>query len=375
MSTKTKVTTEIPPPTEAEKEFQRINVQLAQKQLAAIERQTAFQEQQFAAAEPGLAALAREQRIRAGLFTEEEERGFIKEDVERQKRLGPIQDELLELQLEEIRKGAGASPEEIEAIEKATGRAIEAGGLAIDESTIRGLELVREELAPSLGLRPTDTPIADRGFRLAEEGIRQKARLTSELGSVQAQAELNFPLAKQQFSSSQLGFTQNLAQSAREFQTQLRQQAFQNRLRLSGQVGAGGLGLTSGGSSAALQEALAQQRFQGAPKAQRAGLGLVQYGQLAAAGYGIYAAATAAPAACWVAEVLYGVNSVKTHTIRAFVFAHMYDQTLLGWFCRLYKKHGRNWADIVSRNRMAAFFTRIIWDGLYKLAIKEMTYA
>lgn len=360
-------TTVVPEASAEERELQKINVDLARKQLAAIEKQTAFQEKQFAAAEPGLAALGREQTIRSELITPEEEKELIRQDIERQQRLGPIQDELLQRQLEEIRRGSGASPEEIEAIEKATGRATEAGGLAVDEATRRGLELVREELAPSLGLRPTDAPITDRGLRLAQEGIRQKARLSSELGSAQAQAELNFPLARQQAVSTQLGFTQNLAQSARSFQSQLRQQAFNNRMRLSGQTGQQGLGLASMGDPLGAQNLMAQQRFQGAPTTTSRGAGLSDYAQLAG-GIGMMMMA------CWVAEVLYGADSIKTHTIRFFVLNHMNDKTLLGWFCRLYKKHGRRWAGAVSQNPMAAFFARIIWDGLYESATKEAAY-
>ena len=74
---------------------------------------------------------------------------------------------------------------------------------------------------------------------------------------------------------------------------------------------------------------------------------------------------------CFVAEVLYGKTSEKTATIRSFVGKHEKDRTFLGWFFRLYVKYGKTWAAIVERNSIAAFFARIIWDMLYKLATKE----
>ena len=77
------------------------------------------------------------------------------------------------------------------------------------------------------------------------------------------------------------------------------------------------------------------------------------------------------PNACFVAEVIYGVDSNITHTIRAYVREHADDDSLLGGFFRLYIKHGKSWANAIDGNRTLTSMAKIIWDKLYKMARKE----
>jgi hypothetical protein len=58
---------------------------------------------------------------------------------------------------------------------------IAAGSADIDVATREGLGLLREELAPSLGLRSTDSPILDRGNLLARKGVEAKGGLERTL--------------------------------------------------------------------------------------------------------------------------------------------------------------------------------------------------
>lgn len=280
MGSKTTVKNEVPPPTAAELELQRTNLDIAKQQLAAIQKQTDFQQKQFDLAAPIFQSIADQQKRDADLIPLQSE--LARSDLERAKRLGPIQDELIQRQLEEVRRGGAASPEQIALIKQATDSAIATGESDIERFRGLGLEQIREELAPSRGLRPTDTPIQDTGFRLGEEAQRQQGQLVRDLRGAEANARLNFPLAQGQFVAGVSGFQQNLSQAARDFQAQLRQQAYENRLRLTGQAGAGGLGLTgAGGSPLDLQRIMAGERAARGTTTQNKGFGLAEAGQLA----------------------------------------------------------------------------------------------
>ncbi len=164
----------------------------------------------------------------------------------------PIQQELRQLQLDEIRRGGAATDEQKALIGEVTDRALESGEIDIDRFLDDALGRLRTELAPARGLRPGDTPITDVGDRVAAEAVRQRGQLVSNLRGAQASAELNFPLAVSQLTSGQAGFQQQVGQATSQFQAQLAAAASQNRLQVSnligssiGQTGSGGIGLTS----------------------------------------------------------------------------------------------------------------------------------
>ena len=96
--------------------------------------------------------------------------------------------EILQIRLEELRRGGAASPEQLRLIEEAGGAALEAGGVDIERFRTESLDALRNELAPSLGLRPSDTPILDRGGRVAAEATRQGGQLSSRIRQAQASA-------------------------------------------------------------------------------------------------------------------------------------------------------------------------------------------
>jgi hypothetical protein len=219
-----------------------LNIDVIRSQIESINQQLEFQRQAFQTAQPALEALTQEQDLRAGLFTEEERRAQLLEQHERQQRSAAAQDELLERQLNLIRQGPGATPEQQRLINESTEAQIRRGEEDILGFGREALGLITQEVAPSRGLRPSDTPIQDRAFRLGGELARQQGQLVSNLRGGQALAELNFPLAAQAQQAGISQFQQGLAQSQQQFQQQLQQQAIANRLNLFGQVGQLGLG-------------------------------------------------------------------------------------------------------------------------------------
>lgn len=154
--------------------------------------------------------------------------------------VGPsaVEDELLNDQLKRIRAGGEATPKETELINQAVEQALASGETDIERFRSQNLESLREELAPQLGLRPGDTPILDRGGRVAAEATRQQGQLVSGLRGQQAQSLLSFPLQR----GAVIG---DLNQNLQEFQSRLRQSAFANRLQLAGAQTTAGLGLAS----------------------------------------------------------------------------------------------------------------------------------
>ena len=227
MSSKTTVTPAAPSP--EERALQSKQLDLATFQLEELQKQSTLQEQFVSDIGPLLEQQAADAQVAR-------ERGDA---------LFPIQEELLQLALEDIRRGGAATPEQIELIEEAATAGIAAGEIDIERFRTEGLEALREELAPSLGLRPSDTPILDRGARVAAEATRQGGQLAQRFRAGAATARLSFPLAQSQLLQASAFGQQSLSEAARQFQDNLRQAAFTNRLNLQSSVGGLGLGLAT----------------------------------------------------------------------------------------------------------------------------------
>ncbi len=217
-------------PSAEERALQGKQLELATFQLDELRRQSTLQ-QEFAA---DIGPLLEQQTADAQLARERSEKLF------------PIQEELLQLALDDIRRGGAATPEQIELIQQAGDAALERAGVDIERFRTEGLTALREELAPSLGLRPGDTPILDRGARVAAEATRQGGQLAAGVRGAEATARLNLPLAQSQLLQSSAFGQQQLASATSQFQDQLRQAAFTNRLNLQSNVGGLGLGLATG---------------------------------------------------------------------------------------------------------------------------------
>ena len=213
--------------TREQKALTQQQVELGEFQKEELERQRLLQEQAFGAVEPSAAAFEQ----------------FIADQEQELAGGAEVRDELLQAQLDRIRAGGAATPEEIALINAATEQALAAGETDINRFLKFGLEQLREELAPQLGLRPGDTPILDRGSRVAAEAARQQGQLVSSLRGQQFASQLNFPLQRTAVLGGLTGGQQDLQEQVRQFQAQLKQGAFINRLQLAGGRATAGLGL------------------------------------------------------------------------------------------------------------------------------------
>jgi hypothetical protein len=231
-------------------ELQNMNLQIAQDVMDAIRAQSQFQTQQFGAMGPVFAGMGAEQAAWNQALTPEERVAQLQAGLARTERGAQISDQLRDLELQRIQGGV-ATPGQKEALGMLFGARQQIGESDIDRITSQGLQQLKGELAPSLGLRSTDTPIIDRGGNIVSEGIRQKSQLARQMAGEQAQAEIAMP-----FQTAPLAqYQQQLLNAQGEFQKGLQQAAFTNRMSLAGQVGQQGLGLAAtGGTLAGLQE-------------------------------------------------------------------------------------------------------------------------
>ena len=213
-----------------QKELTQQQVTLGEFQLEELERQRTAQDEAFGAVEPSLDEFDR----------------FVAEQTGDTAQLDAAQDELLQDMLERIRAGGEATPLEIELINSATEQALAAGESDITRFLKEGLTQLREELAPQLGLRPGDTPILDRGGRAVAESARQQGQLVRDLRGQQFSTRLGFPLQRAGVLGGLNLGQQNIGQSIKEFQANLKQSAFINRLQLASGKAAAGLGLATG---------------------------------------------------------------------------------------------------------------------------------
>jgi hypothetical protein len=231
----TTVTT--PEPTEEERELIRLNTDLTRRQLANIDQLAPFQREML---ELSMADLRRQSAASSAMdsaISPEDQAAFAKEEFERARKLGPVQDQILEMQLANMR--GELTPGQ----KAAADAAIKAAHGDIDSATEEGIGLIADELANSRGLRLTDTPILREATLLSEQGLKQKS---SAAANIRASALLNMP---GQSSGIGLG-QQNLAEQTRAFQADLRNRAAMNRMALTGNTMSSGIGLASVGSGA-----------------------------------------------------------------------------------------------------------------------------
>lgn len=295
-STSTTNTTSIPPMTQEEKDLIDLNKQLAQKQLASIDQASAYQKQY---ADLALATLQQQQKASdAYNLVNTPEKIAADAELQRQintlqltsaqqaadraAKLGPVQQELLQLQLDQLRQGGRATPEQLAAIKAAADAGIASGNFDIDAATQRGIGLIADQLANSRGLRLTDSPMSSEAALLAREGVIQKGSLEKNLRAGQATAALNYPLAVQQVQTAGIQGQQSIADAAANFQAQLQQQAYNNRLALTGSASTGGIGLAGIGSGTGALSALTQAQINSGSTTSNVnkGIGLSDIGNL-----------------------------------------------------------------------------------------------
>lgn len=239
------------PATSEENELIKLNTQLAQRQLQNIDQLAPFQKELL---ELSLADLRRQGALSGAMdraISPDDQAALARDEFDRAKRMGPIQDQILEMQMANMR--GELTPGQSAAADAA----IKAAHGDIDIATQEGIGLISDELANSRGLRLTDTPILREATLLSKAGLQQKA---SAAANIRASAMLQMPQI-----SSGIGLSQqNLASATQAFQADLRQRAFQNRMALTGQGSSSGIGLATlgGGAGASALHSLSGVRTQ-----------------------------------------------------------------------------------------------------------------
>lgn len=234
-----------------ERELQGIQLQFANAALEAFRNQASFQELQGGLGTTAVGQLGGAQDLLSAL-PEEERAGFIRDFFSQSSEAGRRAGEISDIELERIRSGGVATPEQLATIRAASEAELESGLGDISRFAESQREAVGTELAPRLGLHRSDTPILDRGNRIGAAAVDAAGRLTSDVRGREAQARLNFPLASSQANVAQQGLNFSRA----DVLASLNQQAFQNRLNLTGQIGQQGLGLASIFNAPASQQSL-----------------------------------------------------------------------------------------------------------------------
>lgn len=232
--TESETVTEIPSAGREERELQGFTLEAARAQLDQLRNQLAFQSQLFQAQSPE--AL---QQVKDFFGFSQNALQADQPGATALERTGATE-KLLGMELQRAASGV-ATPEQRAAINQSANLAIEAGQSDISRAASEQLQLLRRELAPGLGLRSTDTPITDRGQRIAEEAVRQSGQLTRGVRGAEQQALIDASLRQGALNQGLLG--QSLGASA-----DIAQRAFQNRLALAGRdfgIGQLGLGLTT----------------------------------------------------------------------------------------------------------------------------------
>jgi hypothetical protein len=146
-------------------------------------------EDQLARSAAGGTAEERAERARALQDLEFQQIQTQLAGAQQAQRLLPLQEQLATAQVEALQRAVeGATPEQLRQLEAMGQAQFAAGEVDISRFETQGLEALREELAPSLGLSSRDTPILDRGARIAAEATRQRGQLASNIRLAQLTA-------------------------------------------------------------------------------------------------------------------------------------------------------------------------------------------
>jgi hypothetical protein len=191
-----------PGPTPEQTALTQSQVDIAQQQLVELKKQDALTQQivdAYGPLIPEQAALLKTQLEQANSpqaqqIQDAQNQLTLLQLSEAQKN-APIQDQILQLQLDQLKAGGAATPQQQALIDEATKSALASGTSDINQWMSDATRQIAQELAPSLGLRPTDQPILDRAGLIAREGLRQVGKLQSDLQTAGVTAKLNLPLA------------------------------------------------------------------------------------------------------------------------------------------------------------------------------------
>lgn len=133
--------------------------------------------------------------------------------------------------------GGGISEQQRASIQGAADAALGLATSDIEDFATSQRESLIRDVTPGRGLRPTDTPILDRGFQIASEATRQAGQAARDIRGRAFEAELSLPL---QTSAANLA-TLDTAARLGQLRGQLANESFNRRLTAIG--GASDLGL------------------------------------------------------------------------------------------------------------------------------------
>ncbi len=270
----------VPPPSAAEQSLINLNTQLSKAQVGNVNAMSPYQAELYKAATDAIKQQTAQSAAENAAISPEQRAALAKQQYDSAIAQGPMQQRLLQMQMDSLEQGGRATPQQLQDIGHATDTAIAAGTGDINTQTRRGIGMIADELANSRGLRLSDAPIGSEAALLTRAGNDQIASLTNNLRAGQASATLNYPLAVQGLQGNINQGQQGLMSNVANFQQQLQQQAYQNRLALTGQTAQSGIGLANIGNNGALS-ALNSARIAGTDYTQNsnAGINLGQVGQ------------------------------------------------------------------------------------------------
>lgn len=347
MSDKTKTKVRLMKASPEELRFFEMIVDLSESLFETFQSQIGFQNNFFDLAQGAFDQLGQRQALQGEAFTPEQQLQLLQEQFQLEASLAPLQSQILQSQAAFIQSGGAASPEQRRLLEEAANRQIETGVSDIEASAKRGLTILREQLSPQLGLRPTDTPIVDRGGEITKESLRLQSNLISDIRGRQAEAELELPLATQQLQLGQFG----QAQAAQQFGQRL---PFNQQLGLLGAAGQGGLALTQGGLGP-IGQALNLAR---APRfAQPTTTTTLAPSQT----FGNVARGLGELDFCWIAAEYFGWLSPKWFSARWWIFEG-WEGRISNVFRRIYIRHGRRIAQWVDESTIIRFMLRPVFE-------------
>lgn len=212
----------------------------------------------------------RSQQLQAGVTgppltaVEEAQAQQAYQQFQRTQQAQGMQDQIQQMQLDALKNGGKATPEQAALIDEATGAAQASGESDISRWLQQTQRQIDEETAQAAGLRPTDSPVMANVSRAAEEATRQQGQLTLGLQSANANAKLNYPLAAQQVQTAGAASANSLNLAGQQFQAQLAQTAQNNRMSLMQQPFMNSLNFGSTLNPSQYAGVLAGQRIAGA---------------------------------------------------------------------------------------------------------------
>jgi len=229
-----------------DEEFRRIQgiaTSILDEALGATLNQQEFQSALFSLLQPEFERIAKEGNIVDQLGSSEERQQFLRDTIDRNTKLAQQASELSDELSASVKNLGTLTDTDRELISSAIGGARKIGQEEIDAFVASNFR-ASNEVAAARGLRPSDAPIGNVRGRVAEEAVRQKGQLESQLATRAAGLALDIPLQRTALVGQLAGQQTGLAQGGAQFQAALAQNALANRLNLIGTGGQLGLGLS-----------------------------------------------------------------------------------------------------------------------------------